>query len=120
MEGRKPTDVLFLNRRGNRMQENTLWESWVKWVAAANLGKSPRLHDLRHSHASYMISAGMNLYDLMRRLGHNSITTTADTYGHMMPEAQVQAERAASLAFVALPAPEKAANTIEGAADRIA
>lgn len=51
------------------------------------LGKRPRLHDLRHSHASWMIAAGRPLPYIQARLGHEKITTTVDTYGHLLPDA---------------------------------
>ncbi|MHA7132584.1 tyrosine-type recombinase/integrase [Oerskovia turbata] len=51
------------------------------------LGKRPRLHDLRHSHVSWMIAAGRPLPYIQARLGHEKITTTIDTYGKMLPDA---------------------------------
>lgn len=54
---------------------------------APRLTKRPRIHDLRHSHASLMIARGMDLLTLQRRLGHESLKTTGDTYGHLMPDA---------------------------------
>lgn len=51
------------------------------------LGKRPRLHDLRHSHASWLIAAGRPLPYIQARLGHEKITTTVDTYGHLLPDA---------------------------------
>lgn len=47
-----------------------------------------RLHDFRHSHASYLISKGVNMYTVSRRLGHSSIQMTIDRYTHLMPDAQ--------------------------------
>lgn len=58
-----------------------------KKVGLTPLGKRPRLHDLRHSHASWMIAAGRPLPYIQARLGHEKITTTVDTYGHMLPDA---------------------------------
>lgn len=43
-----------------------------------------RTHDLRHSHASYLIEQGVNIYKISKRLGHSSITITLDRYGHLM------------------------------------
>lgn len=43
-----------------------------------------RIHDLRHSHASYLIEKGVNIYKISKRLGHSSITITLDRYGHLM------------------------------------
>jgi integrase len=48
-------------------------------------GKRPRIHDLRHTHATWM-AARISLPRLQRRLGHESIQTTVDTYGHAMPD----------------------------------
>lgn len=46
-----------------------------------------RLHDLRHTHASLLIAAGVHPKAIQARLGHASITTTLNTYGHLMPSA---------------------------------
>ena len=43
-----------------------------------------RIHDFRHSHASYLIEAGVNIYKISRRLGHSSIAITLDRYGHLI------------------------------------
>lgn len=111
LAGKAADDLVFTNTNGTRVLQASLHDLWQGWIRdftvvkgevvqrEKKLGKVPRIHDLRHSHASVMIANGINLYDLRHRLGHESITTTADTYGHMLPEAQVQAERAASLAF---------------------
>jgi integrase len=47
-----------------------------------------RIHDLRHSHVSYLISKNVNIYTISRRVGHSSITMTMDIYGHLMPSSQ--------------------------------
>jgi integrase len=111
LEDKRADELVFTNLAGARVLQASLHDLWQGWIRdftvvkgqpverKAKLRKVPRIHDLRHSHASVMIANGINLYDLRHRLGHESITTTADTYGHMLPEAQVHAERAASLAF---------------------
>lgn len=43
------------------------------------------LHEARHTAASVMIAAGVNLKALSEFLGHASITTTVDRYGHLLP-----------------------------------
>lgn len=45
-----------------------------------------RIHDLRHSHASYLIKNGANMYAVSRRLGHSSIQMTIDRYTHLIQE----------------------------------
>lgn len=49
--------------------------------------KSIRIHDLRHSHASFMLSLGMNELEMQNRLGHADIKTTLGTYSHLRPNA---------------------------------
>ena len=58
------------------------------------LGRRPRIHDLRHTAASWMIAAGLDLMTVQYMLGHESITTTVDTYGHLLPERQAAASAA--------------------------
>lgn len=42
-----------------------------------------RFHDLRHSHASLLVARGWRPEQIKDRLGHGSIRTTIDTYGHL-------------------------------------
>lgn len=44
-----------------------------------------RLHDLRHSHASLLISKGVSIVAVSKRLGHATTEQTLNTYAHMMP-----------------------------------
>ena len=50
----------------------------------------PTPHDLRHSHASWLIAAGTPLPWVQARLGHEKITTTVDVYGHLVPDSHAQ------------------------------
>jgi len=45
-----------------------------------------RIHDLRHTHTAWLIAAGRPLPSIQWRLGHRSITTTIDRYGHLLPD----------------------------------
>ena len=44
-----------------------------------------RFHDLRHTHAAWLIAQGEHPKTIQSRLGHASISTTLDRYGHLMP-----------------------------------
>lgn len=44
-----------------------------------------RPHDLRHTYAAWCLSAGVNPQFVQRQLGHGSMKTTMDNYGHLMP-----------------------------------
>ena len=50
-----------------------------------------RLHDLRHTHATLLLVAGVNPKVVSERLGHSSVAFTLDTYAHVMPGMQAEA-----------------------------
>jgi len=49
------------------------------------LHQTLRFQDLRHTHVGYLIDAGWDFHAIQLRLGHASIKTTFDTYGHRLP-----------------------------------
>jgi len=49
------------------------------------------IHDLRHTHASLLLSAGEPVKTVSERLGHASVTVTLAVYGHVMPGDQKRA-----------------------------
>lgn len=81
------------DQNGNRLHYSTFYDRWQRAVLRAKEAgllpshKSPTAHDLRHSHAAVLLSEGRGLTYVQRRLGHESIKTTSDTYGHLLPEA---------------------------------
>ncbi len=54
------------------------------WIEKANV-KRIRIHDLRHSSASYLISRGVSVVAVSKRLGHSNIRETLNTYSHVLP-----------------------------------
>lgn len=63
------------------------------------LDGTPRIHDLRHCHASWLLAEGVQMVVVQRRLGHESITTTIDRYSHLMPDQQAGAAEAIARAL---------------------
>ena len=49
-----------------------------------------KIHALRHSHASLLISMGENPLLIKERLGHEKIQTTLGTYGHLYPNTNIE------------------------------
>ena len=47
-----------------------------------------RIHDLRHSHATMLVSSGVNIEVVSKRLGHANIDMTLNVYTHVMPVAE--------------------------------
>lgn len=50
-----------------------------------------RLHDLRHTHATHLLQAGIHPKVVQERLGHATISTTMDIYSHVLPGMQESA-----------------------------
>jgi integrase len=48
-----------------------------------------RIHDFRHSHASLLIEMGFSPIAVADRLGHEKVSTTLNTYGHLFPNKQM-------------------------------
>jgi integrase len=86
--GRGPDDLVFGALRGGRLDQGNWYESrWQRAIKAARkegLTKTPRFHDLRHTHAAWLISAGVPLPVIQKRLGHKSIQITVDVYGGLL------------------------------------
>ncbi len=88
---------LFVNRSGGPVRAqgfyHRVWDparerTWPSVDADGNaidlaLVLRPRVHDLRHTCASWLIQAGVPLPVIQGHLGHESITTTIDRYGHL-------------------------------------
>lgn len=92
--GKKADDLVFTNRLGRPWHRSRFHEGiWQPAARACFLatGKKPRPHDMRHACASWMIKGGASLPIIQRHLGHESITTTIDRYGHLEPAHLAQA-----------------------------
>ena len=76
-------DPLFVLTDRRREFFNGGWKPARGKAIAAGLTKSPRVHDLRHTCASWMIVAGVPLPVIQQHLRHESIQTTIGVYGHL-------------------------------------
>lgn len=91
-----PRDVIFPSVHGGRLSIQELHRAWGPALdeLGDQLRARPRIHDLRHAHASWLIAAGVPLTVIQRRLGHESIKTTSDRYGHLADDADALAAAA--------------------------
>ncbi len=53
--------------------------------------KKIRIHDFRHSHASFLANNGINIQEVARRLGHSNVELTWNTYSHLYPKEEERA-----------------------------
>jgi hypothetical protein len=52
-----------------------------------------RLHDLRHTTATLLLTQGVHPRVVMETLGHSQVSLTLDTYSHVLPGLQAEAAR---------------------------
>lgn len=64
---------------------------WYPIRKAAGLPEDFRFHELRHSHVSLLLAAGVDLKTIQQRVGHSNYTLTANTYSHLLRDAQSEA-----------------------------
>jgi integrase len=82
LEHAPQSEFVFAARGGNFLRyDNFRVRVWNPAVVRAGLGGAT-FHSLRHTAAAILIDRGLDLYQLMRFLGHSSITTTENLYGH--------------------------------------
>jgi integrase len=75
---------------GSPLQPRSLTHEWVRVLGKTALPRI-RFHDLRHTHATQMLSAGVHAKVASERLGHSTIGITLDLYSHVMPGMQADA-----------------------------
>ncbi len=85
---------VFAREDGTDLAPEGVTKTFARLVKAAGL-RPVRLHDLRHGAASLMIAGGVDLAVVSKRLGHSSLSITADTYSHLLAGIGRQAADAA-------------------------
>jgi integrase len=98
--------LVFTSALGTPLEPGTVARTWARIVTQAGVGPV-RWHDLRHAHATLMLSAGVHPKVVGERLGHASVGITLDTYSHVLPGLQAAAAEALD-AVLAVPALEVA------------
>lgn len=85
-----PLNMVFCNEFGRPTRPEALDHDFKKCIQAAGLPVI-RFHDLRHGHATMLLEMGEDLKTISERLGHSTITITADTYTHVREKTQREA-----------------------------
>ena len=86
---------VFANDLGGPLRPGSFGQAFRRLAEQHGL-PDIRLHDLRHTHASHLLAAGVNVKVVSERLGHASVSFTLDTYAHVMPGQQADAAEAAA------------------------
>lgn len=77
--------LVFPDSRGGPLRRSNFARRTFKPAVRASVGEPCRVHDLRHTHAAWLIANGEHPKTIQSRLGHASIKATLDRYGHLMP-----------------------------------
>jgi integrase len=94
----EPDDLVFTMPDGCALSPDNLSRDWRRTVLALRL---PRVafHALRHSHASALIAAGVDVLTISRRLGHATPAFTLTVYGHLFGDTDRAAAQAIETAL---------------------
>ncbi len=76
-------DMVWTTEQGALLRRGSFGRIWRNAVAES-VGPPCRVHDLRHTHAAWLIADGEHPKAIQTRLGHGSIAVTMDRYGHLM------------------------------------
>lgn len=88
-EGLAAVSIAFCDHCGGYLRKsNFRRRTWEPIRKAAEIPKSVRFHDLRHTQASQLLSQGVHPKVVQERLGHSKISLTLDTYSHLLPGIQ--------------------------------
>ena len=93
-------DLIVCTSFGTPINPGNVSRSFDALVKAAGQRRI-RVHDLRHTHATLLLKAGVSAKVVSERLGHASIAITLDTYSHVLPDMQDAAADAISAALAA-------------------
>ncbi|MEE9206151.1 MAG: tyrosine-type recombinase/integrase, partial [Acidimicrobiia bacterium] len=89
---------VFTAPEGGRLRLNQFRRRMWYPAVRQSVGEPMRPHDLRHTHVALLIAAGEDPYVVSKRLGHASIRTTYDVYGHLFQGRDKEAANALEVA----------------------
>jgi integrase len=91
--------LAFTRENGRFIHPDRFTQLFDKHVAKSGVRRI-RLHDLRHTHATLALAAGVHPKVVSERLGHATVAFTLDVYSHTVPALQEEAaDRVAKVVF---------------------
>ena len=98
--GIRQGDATFVYTRedGEPMQPRSLTHAWQMVIGKIKLPRV-RFHDLRHAHATHLLSSGVHPKVASERLGHSRVGITLDLYSHVLPGMQEDAASALTMPY---------------------
>ena len=90
-EGKGAVAWVFCNTKGGPLRRSHFHRQTFKPLLKRAELPDIRFHDLRHTSATLLLSAGVHPKVVQERLGHSQISVTLDTYSHVLPTLQREA-----------------------------
>jgi integrase len=90
-EGFAAVPWIFCNLHGGPLRRSHFHREDFKPLLKRAELPDIRFHDLRHTSATLLLSAGVHPKVVQERLGHSQISVTLDTYSHVLPTKQLEA-----------------------------
>ena len=91
---RQTSEWVFPSRAGTPLSVHNVYRRmWKPLLLRAGLPPTTRMHDLRHTCATLLLSRGVPVKVVSEMLGHASVSITLDTYSHVLPDMQESAAR---------------------------
>ncbi|KRN88161.1 tyrosine-type recombinase/integrase [Ligilactobacillus acidipiscis] len=79
--------MVFANKRGLIPSSNAVNKTLKNIMKDCGLEKQNyHFHSLRHSHVAYLLSQGVDIYAISKRLGHADLSTTTNVYAYLIDE----------------------------------
>jgi integrase len=75
---------IFTSLQGSRIQANNFRNRYFLPAVKSSIGEPFRFHDLRHTAVALAIKENKHPFEISKMLGHTSIKTTFDVYGHLL------------------------------------
>ncbi len=96
----RTAELVFCTGSGKPINPSNLRNrSWKRLLECAGLPPSTRLHDIRHSTATLLLSRGVPVKVVSEMLGHADVGITLSVYAHVLPDMQDEAAKAMDSVF---------------------
>lgn len=88
-------DFIYCKDNGERYNPDHITRRYKKYCK--KVGIYSNLHELRHTFATFALQSGMDITTVSKMLGHQNVTTTLNTYSHLLPDSTEKVAETVSL-----------------------
>ncbi|WP_165443557.1 site-specific integrase [Olsenella sp. Marseille-P4559] len=89
--GELPPDAPLITFDGGYCRPTTISKAFKRIAEQSGMPKGFTFHDLRHTHATWLLMSGVAVQEVSQRLGHGDAATTLRIYAHVLPGSDARA-----------------------------